>query len=98
MDQTINIADLVRPKFEAGQDVFVIGRDYRGRIESVRPYRIQTIRFTVEIVHDAQRRGNPVSRSQSLRYYMVGAGSDVPESSIIASLDDLPAADRMPSP
>ncbi|MDE4918593.1 hypothetical protein ACUXAV_000692 [Cupriavidus metallidurans] len=97
-EQTVNIADLIKPKFEAGQEVFAFSRDYRGRIESVRPYRIQTIRFVVEIKYDNQGRGNPISRSQSLRYFMVGAGSEFQESQLVASLDDLPADDRKPAP
>lgn len=98
MEQTVNIADLIKPKFEAGQDVFAFGRDYRGRIEWVRPYRVQTIQFVVEIKYDNQARGNPVSRSQSLRYFMVGGGCEFQESQLAASLDDLPADDRKPAP
>lgn len=96
-EQTVNIADLIKPKFEAGQTVFAFWRDYRGRIEWVRPYRIQTIQFVVEIKHDNQSRGNPVSRSQSLRYFMAGGGSEFYESQLVANLDELPADDRVPS-
>lgn len=96
VEQTVNIADLVKPKFNAGQDVFAFSRDYRGRIEWVRPYRIQTIQFLVDIKYDAQSRGNPVTRSQSLRYYMNG-GAEFHESNLVTSLDDLPADDRKPT-
>lgn len=97
-EQTVNIADLIRPKFEAGQEVFAFSRDYRGRIEWVRPYRIQTIQFVVEIKCDNQARGNPVSRSQSLRYFMVSGGSEFREDQLVASLDALSADDRKPAP
>lgn len=97
-EQTVNIADLIKPKFEAGQDVFAFARDYRGRIEWVRPHRITTIRFTVEINYDqGTTRTNPVTRKQSLRYFMAG-GADFSEDNLVASLDALPAEDRKPAP
>src|SRR3546814_12667296 len=82
MEQTINLADLVKPKFEAGQDVYAVGRDYRGKIEWVRPIRIESIEFKVVIKrHPGGLNGGPrTSRDVWMRYYAVSGSAEYSES------------------
>lgn len=68
MNQKIEIADLIKPKFQPGQVVYVLRRDTDG-IESIRRALIDEIRFTVRFVRD----GNP-KKQTNLVYDLLNLG------------------------
>lgn len=91
MNQTINIADLVQPKFRAGQNVWVVTRNYNGRVESIRPMNIRQIGFTVGI---AIEKGIE-KRTVALQYFDYSS-NPYNESQLIDTLNDLSEEDRKP--
>lgn len=60
-NQTVEIADLVKPKFEAGQTVYLRVSDTHG-IESIRRVLIDQIRFTVAFKRSSDRRQYRITR------------------------------------
>lgn len=91
METSINIADLIKPKFEVGQDVWIVDRDYNSRISRIYLHRVSAINFRVEIEQD--RQGKEV-RKTKLEYVGVNGAGPWVEGQLLASLDDIPAADR----
>lgn len=92
MNQTINIADLVTPKFKPGQDVWVVRREYNGQISGLWPMRIEAVEFAVEITidkHGAEHR-------KTTMVYRPRGNAQVTEDQIFASLDDIPEEYRKP--
>ncbi|AEZ50842.1 hypothetical protein DC1_00024 [Burkholderia phage DC1] len=85
MNETINIADLVKPKFEVGQTLWEV--DSRaGRVQRIQPVRITSISYTVVITDKG--------REAALRYF-----SDFAEhnpDTLYTSLDEIPQEDRVP--
>lgn len=47
MKTTVEIADLIQPKFKPRDEVFLADFDYSGRLQSVQRVMIEEIRFTV---------------------------------------------------
>lgn len=92
MNQTINIADLVEPKFKLGTAVFVITRGQTDKITNIRPANIDKIGYAVEI---GRTREGTEYRKATLCYYERN-GSTLYEGMLVASLDDLPEIDRAP--
>lgn len=88
MNQQIDIADLIKPKFEPGQMVFIITRDDHKKVRKILRARIEMVDFTVKFIG----RG----RNTSLVYYTNNSSIPVFESDIVASLDDLDESDRNP--
>ncbi|WP_213308277.1 hypothetical protein [Paraburkholderia sacchari] len=85
----ISIQDLIKPKFSPGQTVFHITRDYNQRVTSITPRRIEQVVFSVYITHEK----GVEKRNAKLSYYFLNS-VEAHESSIVASLNDLPEADR----
>ncbi|ACR15017.1 hypothetical protein BcepIL02_gp24 [Burkholderia phage BcepIL02] len=91
MSETINIADLVKPKFKPGDYVFRIERGERGNIQNIRPVRIAKVNYHVEI---ARHDGKEV-RAEAI-IYADAWNKPYFDHELVASLDDLPADDRLP--
>lgn len=85
----INIADLVKPKFQPGQTVFHVTRDYNNRVQSIQPRRIERVVFAVHITNEK----GVEKRAAHLTYYF-GNGVEAFESQIVSSLNDLSEHDR----
>ncbi|MCZ4331056.1 hypothetical protein [Castellaniella denitrificans] len=81
--QTVEIADLVKPKFKAGQIVYLRHSDTHG-IESIRRVLIEEIRFTVSFKRGG---GNSQHRQTDLVYDLLNAGQ-ARESDLFASPED----------
>lgn len=82
--QTVDIADLVQPKFKAGQIVYLRRSDTHG-LESIRRVLIEEIRFTVSF---KRRRGAEGQyRETDLVYDLLNAGQ-ARESDLFASPED----------
>jgi hypothetical protein len=91
MEQTINIADLVQPKFKAGQTVWVASRDYHSRIQSIRTMNIKQIGFLVSITNE-----KGIERRAVTLQYIDNQGNPYVEDCLFASLNDLSEIDRKP--
>ena len=90
-NQTVNIADLIQPKFKAGQTVFQINRDFNGRISNIRPVYIVKVCALVQITAE-----KGVEKRSLSMHYVNGSGNEFTEAELIASLDDLAELDRAP--
>lgn len=86
----ISIADLIKPKFECGQKVFHVSRDYQSKPQHITPRTIETILFIVEIRNDK----GVHSRTPKLIYRFHGGVEESCQINIVAKLDDLPECDR----
>ncbi|MFL9904549.1 hypothetical protein PQR71_41555 [Paraburkholderia fungorum] len=91
MEQTISIADLVQPKFKAGQTVWVVTRDYNRRVSNIRSMNIRRIGFTVAIANE-----KGVEKRTATLHYFDGSDSAYLENQLLASLNDLSESDRKP--
>lgn len=97
MEQTVNIADLVRSKFEAGQRVFVVSRDSWGYITGIRPAVVTKVVYkVVSEWYDTASAGGYKKKSAELFYLVTGDPRPHKEDQLIASLAELPEADREP--
>lgn len=85
----VNIADLINPKFQPGQTVFHVTRDYNNRVQTIQPRRIESVVFAVYITNDK----GVEKRAAKLIYYFANS-AEASESQIVASLNDLPESDR----
>jgi hypothetical protein len=92
VNETINIAELVKPKFKPGQDVWVASREYNNRISHIRPVRISSVDYIVTIMVDKH---GAEHRQTTLRYMTI-RGEELSEGNLFTSLDDIPAQDRAP--
>lgn len=90
MDTNINIADLIKPKFSAGQEVFYVERDHNRKLTGVWKRVISKITFMVSIASD---RGVE-KRETNLVYEFDRGHSSAFESQLVASINDLPEEDR----
>jgi len=90
-NQTVNIADLIQPKFKAGQTVFRVYREYNRRISEIRPVHIVKVCALVQITSDK----GVESRSMSM-HYVNSSGHEFAESELVANLNDLDELDRAP--
>lgn len=91
MEQRVNIADLVQPKFKAGQTVWVTSRDYNGRIQSIRTMNIKQIGFLISITNE-----KGVEKRAVTLQYIDYQGNPYIEDQMFASLNDLGENDRKP--
>lgn len=82
-NQTIDIADLVQPKFQPGQLVYLVSSDTHG-IESVRRVLVEEIRFIVSFKRGT---GGKAYRETSLGYHLLNSGV-AREDQLFASLVD----------
>jgi hypothetical protein len=92
MEQSINIADLVKPKFKPGQVVWVVTRNYNNRIEKIYTMRVNSVGFYVGITNDK----GVEKRTVALKYYD-HHGTEHFESSLIGSLNEIGDNDRAPT-
>lgn len=86
----INIADLIKPKFHAGQTVFHVHRDYNGRVQNIQTRRIESVVFSVNITNEKGLE----KRTVDLVYNFPNGAVGVREGALVASLNDLPESDR----
>jgi len=82
-NQTIDIADLVKPKFQPGQLVYLVNYDTHG-VESVRRVLIDEIRFTVSFKRGS---GGKTYRETVLVYDLLNCGQSR-EDRLFANLED----------
>ncbi|MGX0136316.1 hypothetical protein [Cupriavidus metallidurans] len=83
MDQSINLAELVKPKFNVGDAVWIVARDYQGFIEGVYPGHVTKVKFEVVIT----KIDNAEVRQQGVTYHVGNAayGAD----NLVTSLSEL---------
>lgn len=86
MESKIEIADLVKPKFEPGSEVYRVVRDTRHRINSVQRVVIERVRFTVTFRTDYNGRNQ--TRETDLAYDLLGNGT-AHEESLFATLGEI---------
>ncbi|MBU9386610.1 hypothetical protein [Burkholderia multivorans] len=92
MNQAVDIAELVKPKFKPGQDVWAVIREYNNRISHIRPVRIDSIDYLVNISVDK----HGTEHRQTALLYRTPRGEEMAEETLFSSLDDIPAEDRAP--
>ena len=90
-EQSINIADLIRPKFKPGQTVFRVYREYNRRISEIRPVHIVKVCALVQITSD-----KGVEQRTMSMHYVNHSGHEFAESELVANLNDLDEQDRAP--
>jgi hypothetical protein len=91
MNQSINIADLVQPKFKPRQAVWAVARDYNGRVTKIWSVNIKRVGFNVSIYEEK----GAEKRAITLHYFDY-ADNSYPEETLFESLDDLSEKDRKP--
>ena len=80
---TIDLKDLVAPKFQIGQRLWLVRRDYNQNVEGLYPVTVNRITYAVEI---QKVRGEEVRADKTVYHCGSTAYSD---SELIASLDEL---------
>lgn len=82
-NQTIEIADLIKPKFQPGKIVYILRSDTNG-IESIRRALIDEIRFTVRFTRD---QNSDCQKSTELVYDLLNLGQ-AREESLFATAEE----------
>jgi len=85
MDSKIEIADLVKPKFEPRDMVYQVVRDNNRRVNSVRRVMIEQVRFTVTF---GSVNGREKTRRTELVYDLLNNGQ-AHEESLFATLGEI---------
>ncbi len=74
MKTTVEIADLIQPKFKPRDEVFLADFDHNGRLQSVRRVMIEEIRFTVRFYEGPYSGGYKQEREVALVYDLLNNG------------------------
>lgn len=82
-NQTVEIADLIKPKFQPGELVYLVRTDTHG-VEAVLRVLINEVRYVVSF----KRTSGPPYRSANLAYDLLNNGS-VSEDRLFKTLDDV---------
>lgn len=86
-NQTVEIADLIQPKFKPRDEVFLADFDHNGRLQSIRRVMVDEVRFTVRFYAGSYSGRYTQEREATLVYDLLNNGQAF-ESRLFATAEE----------